>query len=584
MRALLLALFLTGCPGTEDDLKDTGTGDTGDSGGGDTETDVPDADRDGDGFPASVDCDDTRASVNPDVAADICNGLDDDCDQSVDEDPDLTWYPDADFDGFGEAGSGGSEACTFDAPDGEAWATNDADCNDEDANTFPGAQELCGGGDNDCDGETDEDPSSWLTFYADADGDGAGDPNNYVLGCDALSAGGADNAWDCDDRLASEPVFADANSATRGTGDLASPYRSLQSAIAEATSCVVAFDGTYYEDVDFLGKSLHVWAPDGADVTSIEGTGNEPVVTVASGETAAKLEGFSIGGGGGLYQASSSSYYDSSTGTYYTYYYDYYYGGGLYVVGSELTLVDAILTDNVLPEQSTTWTSTTSYEAVYSYGGGAYVNGGTLTLERVDLKGNAAGWGGALHADYGTVLANGVRIVGNAADYFVVSQYGGTVALDGALVSSNKGWSSSGYDGFYLGSYGMLGLRNTTIVGHQMATYLTEGTVELASSIVHANGYGIYDAGGSTTVTATYSDVNGNGMDWYNETEPTGNGNIDQDPMFVSFSDDDEWTNDDLTLAAGSPAIDAGDPANFSDRDGSRTDMGAYGGPNALDR
>ena len=40
--------------------------------------------------------------------------------------------------------------------------------------------------------------------------------------------------------------------------------------------------------------------------------------------------------------------------------------------------------------------------------------------------------------------------------------------------------------------------------------------------------------------------------------------------------------NDDLTLAAGSPAIDAGDPS-ISDPDGSRSDIGAFGGPFSME-
>lgn len=44
-------------------------------------------DADGDGFPVGVDCDDTRAYVNPDAAEECYDGLDNDCDARVDEAP-----------------------------------------------------------------------------------------------------------------------------------------------------------------------------------------------------------------------------------------------------------------------------------------------------------------------------------------------------------------------------------------------------------------------------------------------------------------------------------------------------------------
>ena len=55
-----------------------------------------------------------------------------------------------------------------------------------------------------------------------------------------------------------------------------------------------------------------------------------------------------------------------------------------------------------------------------------------------------------------------------------------------------------------------------------------------------------------------------------------GDGNINADPMFV------DPENADFRLKARSPSIDAGDPTIF-DPDGSRSDMGAYGGPGAAD-
>ena len=64
-------------------------------------------------------------------------------------------------------------------------------------------------------------------------------------------------------------------------------------------------------------------------------------------------------------------------------------------------------------------------------------------------------------------------------------------------------------------------------------------------------------------------------------TDATGaDGNIDDDPTFTAWSDDDDYSNDDLSLGSGSPAIDAGSTASvYDDVDGTTNDMGAWGGP-----
>jgi len=53
------------------------------------------------------------------------------------------------------------------------------------------------------------------------------------------------------------------------------------------------------------------------------------------------------------------------------------------------------------------------------------------------------------------------------------------------------------------------------------------------------------------------------------------------DPVLVDFTADGDCTNDDLHLDGGSPGVDGGDPS-IVDRDGSASDLGAYGGPDGM--
>jgi hypothetical protein len=134
-----------------------------------------DLDADGDGFAASEDCDDDNIDISP-SASEVCDGVDNNCDGIVDEDVKTTFYADSDNDGFG------SETLTIEAceaPDG--FVQTGTDCDDTSATSHSGADELCDGLDNDCDGTTDEDLD--VSFFVDYDGDGFGDDNNIVNNC-----------------------------------------------------------------------------------------------------------------------------------------------------------------------------------------------------------------------------------------------------------------------------------------------------------------------------------------------------------------------------------------------------------------
>ena len=175
----------------------------------------PDSDGDGDGDSASStsscvalsgyvsddsDCDDGDAAIHPGARERVGDGVDSSCDGAE------TCYADADDDGYTDGSSTVASADEDCSDPGEGTSSDPTgECNDSDAAIHPGATEICDAEDTDedCDGLADDaddsvDSAGLGTWYADSDGDGYGDAEAVVEGCDEPS-GVVDDDSDCDD-------------------------------------------------------------------------------------------------------------------------------------------------------------------------------------------------------------------------------------------------------------------------------------------------------------------------------------------------------------------------------------------------
>ena len=124
------------------------------------------------------DCNDAAQTANP-LALETCDNIDNDCDNKADEPGAVgcqQYYVDSDKDGWGVDGT---QQCQC-APSQDHPTQKAGDCDDNATGSNPGMPEVCGGGDENCNKQVDEENAlGCATFYQDSDGDG--------WGADALS-------------------------------------------------------------------------------------------------------------------------------------------------------------------------------------------------------------------------------------------------------------------------------------------------------------------------------------------------------------------------------------------------------------
>ncbi|HET7421267.1 MAG TPA: right-handed parallel beta-helix repeat-containing protein [Candidatus Dormibacteraeota bacterium] len=371
-------------------------------------------------------------------------------------------------------------------------------------------------------------------------------------------------------------------------------FPTIQAAINAAASgdTVMVDPGTYFENIDFMGKLITVQSSQGPGVTTIDGGNAAPVVNFSNAETSgAVLQGFTLQHGNGTAAFS-------------------YEGGGVHINGASPTIVGNVITANsacgdgdgisarsssaIIRDNTITGNSKVA-GCSGDGGGGIYIVGAaSAQVLHNTITNNSTDFGGGIDLfASGTPTLQNNTITNNTA----TTQGGGIYAVnqsDASIVQNViSGNTSPSGGGLYVlppsGTRGPL-LVNNTIAGNtanDSGVFLSgfDGQVALYNNIVTAA-----SSQPAIDCDTTYSSNSPliDHSDVFNSAGPAAQGsctgmipnnfNISADPAFTGARD--------YHLSPGSPAIDAGNNAAPSlpptDLDGkprisgSAVDQGAY--------
>ena len=263
-------------------------------------------------------------------------------------------------------------------------------------------------------------------------------------------------------------------------------------------------------------------------------------------------------------------------------------GGGVLhsAVGfGDLTVTDSTFTNNWAGTRGASLKAenanvTTSSGNTVSGGDeeGWLVQGGTATFEHDSFSGSE---------DHGLMLESvsggsiaWSRFEGNGGDGAYLSAVGSDFRVHNSVFAGNTG---AGLRVF--ASNGGFAAENLDAVANSDGVVVEYGSaVSLVNVIAAHNTDAGLDAVSSSELSVSYSAAGGNGEDWAGSLAGLvgAEGNLDDEPAYSDWSPGDEVSGARLALSSSSPCRDAGDP-ELLDPDGSRSDMGSWGGPDSLD-